>query len=76
MRNHTTEFTVKPMNVGAEIIGLKLGNAMSEETNKALQPGGVISMGTPPGLSELYGGDVIECLIDGIGTLRNHVRFS
>ena len=45
-----------------------------------LEPGDVISMGTPGGIGSartppvvLHDGDVVECEIDGIGTLRNSV---
>ncbi|NCD23659.1 MAG: FAA hydrolase family protein, partial [Spartobacteria bacterium] len=45
-----------------------------------LEPGDVISMGTPGGIGSarkppvvLHEGDVVECEIDGIGTLRNPV---
>ena len=45
-----------------------------------LEPGDVISMGTPGGIGSartppvvLHDGDVVECEIDGIGTLRNPV---
>lgn len=39
-----------------------------------LNPGDVISTGSPPGMSWMQHGDVCECEIEGIGTLRNHVR--
>lgn len=44
-----------------------------------LEPGDVISMGTPAGVGMARGrllrdGDVIECEVSGIGTLRNTVR--
>ncbi len=38
-----------------------------------LEPGDVISTGTPEGISEIVDGDVVECRIDGIGVLRNSV---
>lgn len=45
-----------------------------------LEPGDVISTGTPGGIGSarqppmvLHDGDVVECEIDGIGTLRNRV---
>jgi len=45
-----------------------------------LNPGDVISTGTPPGVGcfrkpplWLKDGDVVECEIDGIGTIRNRV---
>jgi len=43
-----------------------------------LEPGDVICMGTPSGVGMARGrllqpGDVIECAVSGIGTLRNRV---
>ena len=38
-----------------------------------LQPGDIISMGTPPGFADIKPGDVIECEIESIGVLRNPV---
>jgi 2-keto-4-pentenoate hydratase/2-oxohepta-3-ene-1,7-dioic acid hydratase in catechol pathway len=38
-----------------------------------LEPGDVVSMGTPPGFSDMVDGDIVECEIDGIGVLRNPV---
>jgi len=38
-----------------------------------LQPGDIISTGTPPGVGEMKPGDVIEIEIEGIGKLRNYV---
>ena len=39
-----------------------------------LNPGDVISCGSPPGMTWLEHGDVCEVEIEGIGVLRNHVR--
>lgn len=39
-----------------------------------LNPGDVISMGSPPGMSWLKDGDVVECEVEGIGILRNYVK--
>lgn len=44
-----------------------------------LEPGDVISMGTPSGVGMarnrlLRDGDVIECSVSGVGTIRNRVR--
>jgi len=39
-----------------------------------LEPGDVIATGTPAGVGLLSHGDLVEVTIDGIGTLRNHVR--
>jgi 2-keto-4-pentenoate hydratase/2-oxohepta-3-ene-1,7-dioic acid hydratase in catechol pathway len=38
-----------------------------------LEPGDVISTGTPEGVGPLVAGDVVEIEVDGIGTLRSHV---
>ena len=38
-----------------------------------LEPGDVISTGTPSGVGPLAAGDVVEVSITGIGTLRNPV---
>ena len=39
-----------------------------------LEPGDVVSTGTPPGVGPLHPGDVVEVAIEGIGRLRNPVR--
>jgi 2-keto-4-pentenoate hydratase/2-oxohepta-3-ene-1,7-dioic acid hydratase in catechol pathway len=39
-----------------------------------LNPGDVISCGSPPGMTWMEHGDVCEVEIEGIGILRNHVR--
>ncbi|MDR2857431.1 MAG: fumarylacetoacetate hydrolase family protein [Novosphingobium sp.] len=39
-----------------------------------LNPGDVISCGSPPGMTWMHHGDVCEVEIEGIGILRNHVR--
>lgn len=39
-----------------------------------LQPGDIISTGTPEGISEISDGDLIEISIQGLGTLQNRVR--
>ncbi len=39
-----------------------------------LNPGDVISMGSPPGMTWMKHGDVCEVEIENIGTLRNYVR--
>lgn len=41
-----------------------------------LNPGDIISTGTPPGKGDLKPGDVIEAEIEGIGKLRNSVSLS
>lgn len=38
-----------------------------------LNPGDVIITGTPEGIGELKRGDSVEVVIEGIGTLKNHV---
>ena len=39
-----------------------------------LNPGDVISTGSPPGMTWLKDGDVVECEIEELGILRNYVR--
>lgn len=39
----------------------------------ALEPGDVIATGTPSGIGVLSPGDLIECTVEGVGTLRNPV---
>ncbi|MFA7603845.1 MAG: fumarylacetoacetate hydrolase family protein [Novosphingobium sp.] len=39
-----------------------------------LEPGDVISCGSPPGMTWMNHGDVCEVEIEGIGVLRSHVR--
>ena len=45
-----------------------------------LQPGDIIATGTPAGVAAgmnppvwLQSGDVMEAVVEGVGTLRNHV---
>ena len=38
-----------------------------------LYPGDVIMTGTPPGVGEMFPGDVVEVVIEGVSTLRNTV---
>jgi 2-keto-4-pentenoate hydratase/2-oxohepta-3-ene-1,7-dioic acid hydratase in catechol pathway len=38
-----------------------------------LLPGDVISTGTPSGVGPLRAGDVVEVVVEGVGTLRNPV---
>jgi 2-keto-4-pentenoate hydratase/2-oxohepta-3-ene-1,7-dioic acid hydratase in catechol pathway len=38
-----------------------------------LEPGDLISTGTPAGVGPMQQGDVVEVKIDPIGTLRNRV---
>lgn len=42
--------------------------------NMTLLPGDVILTGTPAGISQINSGDVVECEIEGIGTLINPVH--
>ena len=42
--------------------------------NFTLEPGDIISTGTPSGVGPLRDGDVVEVEIEGIGTLKNPVR--
>ena len=39
-----------------------------------LSPGDVVLTGTPAGAGEVGEGDTVECVIEGIGRLRNHVK--
>ncbi|MCK5534831.1 fumarylacetoacetate hydrolase family protein [bacterium] len=39
-----------------------------------LLPGDVIATGTPPGIGPMHPGDMIEVVIENIGTLRNRVK--
>jgi 2-keto-4-pentenoate hydratase/2-oxohepta-3-ene-1,7-dioic acid hydratase in catechol pathway len=39
-----------------------------------LEPGDVISMGSPPGVAPIVDGDVVEIEIEGVGVLRNYAR--
>lgn len=39
-----------------------------------LYPGDVVTTGTPSGVGPMKAGDVVEVIIEGIGTLRNRVR--
>ena len=39
-----------------------------------LNPGDVITTGTPPGIGPMKSGDTIEVKIEGIGTLKNYVK--
>ncbi len=39
-----------------------------------LEPGDIISTGTPEGIAPVYPGDVMECEIEKIGVLRNPVK--
>ena len=41
--------------------------------NMTLLPGDVILTGTPAGISEIRSGELVECQIDGLGTLLNQV---
>ena len=42
--------------------------------NMTLLPGDVILTGTPAGITQIASGDIVECEIEGIGTLVNPVR--
>jgi 2-keto-4-pentenoate hydratase/2-oxohepta-3-ene-1,7-dioic acid hydratase in catechol pathway len=42
-------------------------------TYMTLEPGDVISTGTPAGVGTLADGDTVEIEIEGVGTLRHHV---
>ena len=38
-----------------------------------LEPGDVVSTGTPAGIGPMQSGDVVEVEIESVGILRNHV---
>ena len=38
-----------------------------------LEPGDVVTTGTPAGIGPMVPGDTVEVTIQGIGTLRNHI---
>ena len=42
--------------------------------NMTLLPGDVILTGTPAGITQIVSGDIVECEVEGIGTLVNPVR--
>jgi 2-keto-4-pentenoate hydratase/2-oxohepta-3-ene-1,7-dioic acid hydratase in catechol pathway len=42
--------------------------------NMSLLPGDVILTGTPSGISKISSGDIVECEVEGIGTLLNSVH--
>ena len=39
-----------------------------------LEPGDVVTTGTPAGIGAMRPGDVVEVEIEGIGVLRNYIR--
>lgn len=41
--------------------------------NMTLLPGDIILTGSPAGISQILKGDLVECEVEGIGTLRNRV---
>jgi 2-keto-4-pentenoate hydratase/2-oxohepta-3-ene-1,7-dioic acid hydratase in catechol pathway len=41
-----------------------------------LEPGDIISTGTPSGIAPIHPGDIVEATVEKIGTLRNYVRHS
>jgi 2-keto-4-pentenoate hydratase/2-oxohepta-3-ene-1,7-dioic acid hydratase in catechol pathway len=41
--------------------------------NMTLLPGDIILTGTPAGISQIHRGEIVECEIEGIGTLLNPV---
>jgi 2-keto-4-pentenoate hydratase/2-oxohepta-3-ene-1,7-dioic acid hydratase in catechol pathway len=43
-------------------------------TYLSLEPGDVVSTGTPAGVAPLEDGDTVEVEVEGVGTLRHHVR--
>lgn len=59
----TSEMTVSPAHLIAFISGVM-----------TLEPGDLVMTGTPAGISRLYGGDIVEVEIEGLGILRNPVK--
>jgi 2-keto-4-pentenoate hydratase/2-oxohepta-3-ene-1,7-dioic acid hydratase in catechol pathway len=43
--------------------------------NMTLLPGDVVLTGTPAGISPILAGQIVECEIEGIGTLVNPVVY-
>ena len=43
-------------------------------TYMTLEPGDVVSTGTPAGVGPVADGDTVEVEVEGIGTLRNHIE--
>ena len=41
----------------------------------SLEPGDVISTGTPEGIGPLKGGDIVSCRVEHVGELKNPVRY-
>jgi 2-keto-4-pentenoate hydratase/2-oxohepta-3-ene-1,7-dioic acid hydratase in catechol pathway len=41
--------------------------------NMTLLPGDIILTGTPAGVAQIKHGDIVECEVEGIGTLISHV---
>jgi 2-keto-4-pentenoate hydratase/2-oxohepta-3-ene-1,7-dioic acid hydratase in catechol pathway len=39
-----------------------------------LEPGDIISTGTPEGIAPIQPGDVVEATVEKVGTLKNFVR--
>jgi 2-keto-4-pentenoate hydratase/2-oxohepta-3-ene-1,7-dioic acid hydratase in catechol pathway len=82
-----TEFVPDSQVIESRINGeVKQNVAISEMTHKipaiisyvcsmfTLLPGDIILTGSPAGISQIVSGDVIECEVEGIGTLANSVR--
>ena len=70
-QNSTTDLLIT--NIASIIEGLSAGIT--------LQPGTIIATGTPAGVGNAFNpprllksGDIVECAVEGIGTLRNTVR--
>ncbi len=38
-----------------------------------LEPGDIVSTGTPEGVSPLHAGDIVSVKVEGVGELRNTV---
>ncbi|MFM6977579.1 MAG: fumarylacetoacetate hydrolase family protein, partial [Micrococcales bacterium] len=41
--------------------------------NMTLLPGDIVLTGTPAGVAQIRHGDIVECEVEGIGTLISHV---
>ncbi len=63
-QNSNTRYFIHPVDRVVEYVSAVM----------TLEPGDIITTGTPGGIGTLNGGDVIEVEVGGIGTLRNRVR--
>jgi 2-keto-4-pentenoate hydratase/2-oxohepta-3-ene-1,7-dioic acid hydratase in catechol pathway len=63
-QNHSTSDWIHPV----EEVVARVSNLVT------LEPGDVISTGSPPGVEPIVDGDVVEIEIENIGVLRNYAR--